>query len=247
MLNGWCSTREYHRDYRDTNIKTPCEYLKWAKTKQSPYEWLVFPSITEKRTNTASLSTFSVRFYFSAARKIEKVKERTFILLKCSLSCLHIYSTCWFDTKFSLNATCRHNVFTKITWNLLSFFKHVDTFIKNKAFCDTFPQNDPIYSQRWRWVLSRYSWDKPSEQKNNNKKKTLRGKIWLLKRLVLSFTVYKMHPYVIVNHLWCHCAVIFSSVNDFFLGINRFKQEVLAWFWILVTKNTNNYLNQLNS
>lgn len=51
--------------------------------------------------------------------------------------------------KVSLTYTYCHNVFTKITLNLQSLFKHVSVH-KNKAFCDTFPQNDPIYTRRWR-------------------------------------------------------------------------------------------------
>lgn len=43
---------------------------------------------------TQSIKVHSVSIYFSAVRKIEKVKQRTFILLKCHVSCSQIYSTC---------------------------------------------------------------------------------------------------------------------------------------------------------
>lgn len=75
--------------------------------------------------------------YFSADRKIEKVKQRTFILLKCSFLMLaHLqYMLIWY--KVSLNRTYCHIIFTKITLKLRSLLTdwHIN---KNKALCDTY-------------------------------------------------------------------------------------------------------------
>lgn len=75
-----------------------------------------------------SFKVHSVSVYFSAVRKIEKkgVKHRTFILLKCSFSCLHLQYV-WVRQKVSECDECiyKNNIKTPVS-------EHIDTLVKIK-------------------------------------------------------------------------------------------------------------------
>lgn len=142
-----------------------------------------------------------------------------------------IYSTSWSDTKSLWTGHIATSIFTKITLKLLSLqiCWHIH---KNKALCDTFPKNNPIYSHRWRWVLSSYRWiymfvgtrlSEASKQLKISVK-------FHLKRDFFRLVIPKHNPGVLIAqyHYWCIMTFIHPltwtvfSHRVFFLNIFSF-------------------------